>query len=62
MDIEKAKKFLSMMVAKGKLTQEEADAKLAKHETKEAVKVKYKKDKAKLNKAELQELLDTLTG
>lgn len=62
MDTDKLKKFLGVMIAKGKLTQAEADAKFAKHEKKETAKVKYKKDKAKLNKAELQELLDTLTG
>lgn len=62
MDIDKAKKFLDMMVVKGKITQEEADSKAAKYEVKIAAKEKYKANKAKLTKTELQVILDTLTG
>lgn len=60
-DIANVQKFLDSMVAKGKLTKEEADKKLAKHQAKAEAKVKYKADKSKLTKAEMQALLHTFT-
>jgi len=49
--------FLGKMLAKGKITQTQID----KLQVKEEAIAKYKKDKAKLTKPELQELLDKLT-
>jgi polyhydroxyalkanoate synthesis regulator phasin len=53
-------KFLDNMVAKGKITQKEADKKKAKHTAKESVKADYKVKKDKMTKAELQAVIDTL--
>lgn len=53
-------KFLKNMVAKGKITQKEADAKLAKHADKEKAKSDYKAKGKAMTKAELQALLDIL--
>lgn len=60
MDTAKAKVFLDMMVAKGKITQEQADAKLAKRAEKENVKENYKANKTKMTKAGMQAALDVL--
>jgi uncharacterized protein (DUF1919 family) len=59
--LEQLKKFLDGMVNRGKISRADADVKFAKHEQKEAAKQKYKKDKAKLNKKDLEALLDILT-
>ena len=48
--------FLQEMAEKGKITQAQIDRVRAKDVAKE----KYKKDKAKMTKAEMQEVLDTL--
>lgn len=53
-------KFLDNMVAKGKITKNEADKKKAKHANKEKVKADYKGKKDKMTKAELQAVIDTL--
>ena len=58
---EKVKTFLQSAVKKGKLTQAEADAKLAKHEKKAAVKKNYKANGKSMKKDELIALLDELT-
>ena len=57
---EKVKAFLQSAVAKGKLTQAEANAKLAKHEKKEKAKKNYKANGKSMKKDELIALLDTL--
>lgn len=62
METDGIKLFLTNMVAKGKITQIEADEKILKHEAKETAKAKYKAEKSKLTKADLQKLLDTLTS
>ena len=62
MDIEKVKKFLDGMVQCGKITQEQADAKLAKRIEKKNVKENYKANKTKMTKADMQTALDILTG
>ncbi len=58
--MDKIKGFLDSMVAKGKITQEEADNKAAKYEAKIAVKENYSANKSKLTKAEMQKILDAL--
>ena len=57
---EKVKAFLQSAVAKGKLTQAEADAKMAKHGKKETAKKKYKANGKSMKKDDLIALLDTL--
>lgn len=58
---EKVKAFLQSAVAKGKLTQAEADAKLAKHDKKEAAKKNYKANGKSMKKDGLIALLEDLT-
>ncbi len=58
--MDRIKGFLNSMVAKGKITQEEAENKLTRYEAKVAAKEKYSANKSKLTKAELQTMLDTL--
>ena len=48
--------FLQKMLEKGKITQ----ARIDKVKAKDAAKEKYTKDKAKMSKTEMQEVLDTL--
>ena len=48
--------FLDKMIEKGKVTQKQVDKVKAKDSAKEL----YKKDKAKMTKAEIQGVLDTL--
>jgi hypothetical protein len=48
--------FLEKMLAKGKITQAQVD----KIKVKDDAKEKYKKDKAKMTKAEIQSVLDAL--
>ena len=48
--------FLAKMLEKGKVTQ----AQVEKVKVKDAAKEKYLKDKSKMTKAEMQEVLDTL--
>ena len=50
--------FIQKMTEKGKLTQDQID----KIRAKNAAKAKYKKDKDKLTKAEMQTVLDALTS
>jgi hypothetical protein len=50
--------FLQKMLEKGKVTQKQIDKVKAKDEVKE----KYKKDKAKMTKTEMQEVLDVLVS
>mgnify|MGYP000988664384 CR=1 FL=1 len=59
--MERLKKFLDIQVKVGKITKEQADEKIAKHERKNEAKEKYKKDKGKLNKKDLEGLLGILT-
>lgn len=56
----KVKAFLQSAVKKGKLTQVEADAKMAKHEKKEKAKKNYKANGKSMKKDELIALLDEL--
>ena len=58
---EKVKAFLESAVKKGKLTQAEADAKIAKHDKKEAAKKNYKANGKSVKKDDLVALLDELT-
>lgn len=58
---EKIKAFLQSAVAKGKLTQAEADEKMAKHDKKEAAKKNYKANGKSMKKDELVALLEDLT-
>jgi uncharacterized protein YaiL (DUF2058 family) len=53
--------FLTAAVKKGKLTQSEADAKLAKHDKKETAKKNYKANCKSMKKDELIALLNELT-
>lgn len=50
--------FLQKMLEKGKITQEQVD----KIKAKDAAKEQYKKDKDKMTKAEIQEVLDLIVG
>ncbi len=50
--------FLAKMLEKGKITQAQVD----KVKTKDAAKEQYKKDKDKMTKAEIQEVLDLIVG
>lgn len=50
--------FLQKMVEKGKITQVQVDKIKAKGTAKE----RYKKDRAKMTKTEMQEVLDVLLG
>ena len=50
------------MVARGKLTQQEADEKRAKHKKKEKAKKNYKANGKSMKKNELVALLDELTS
>ena len=59
---EKVKAFLQSAVKKGKLTQAEADAKMAKHDKKERAKKKYKANGKSMKKDEMVALLDELTS
>lgn len=61
-DIANVQRFLTLMVNKGKITREEADKKLAKHKAKSEAKAKYKADKNKLTKSEMQSLLEVLSS
>ena len=54
--------FLNVMVARGKITEQEANEKRTKHEKKEKVKKIYKKDGKRMKKDELVALLDELTS
>lgn len=54
--------FLKHCLEIGKITQERHDKGVAKMQKKASAKVKYKADKAKLSKAEMQTLLDTFTA
>ena len=54
--------FLNVMVARGKLTQQEADEKRAKHKKKEKAKKNYKANGKSMKKNELVALLDELTS
>lgn len=58
---EKVKAFLQSAVKKGKLTQAEADVKMAKHEKKEKAKKNYKANGKSMKKDELIALLEDLT-
>ena len=58
---EKVKAFLESAVKKGKLTQAEADAKIAKHDKKEAAKKNFKANGKSMKKEELIALLYELT-
>ncbi len=58
---EKVKAFLESAVKKGKLTQAEADAKIAKHDKKEAAKKNFKANGKSMKKDELIALLYELT-
>ena len=58
---EKVRAFLQSAVKKGKLTQAEADAKIAKHDKKEAGKKNYKANGKSVKKDDLVALLDELT-
>ena len=58
---ERVEEFLAAAVKKGKLTQAEADAKLAKHDKKEKAKKNYKANGKSMKKDELIALLDELT-
>ena len=53
--------FLNVMVARGKITEQEADEKRAKHDKKETAKKKYKKNGKSMKIGELVTLLDALT-
>lgn len=57
---EKVKAFLQSAVKKGKLTQAEADAKMAKNDKKEAAKKNYKANGKSMKKDELIALLNDL--
>lgn len=57
----KVKASLQSAVTKGKLTQADADAKLAKHYKKEKAKKNYKANGKSMKKDELIALLDELT-
>jgi hypothetical protein len=57
----KVKACLQSAVIKGKLTQAKADAKMAKHDKKEAAKKKYKANGKTMKKDELVALLEDLT-
>ena len=57
----KVKAFLESAVKKGKLTQAEADAKIAKHDKKEAAKKNFKANGKSMKKDELIALLYELT-
>ena len=59
---EKVKAFLQSAVKKGKLTQAEADAKMAKHDKKERAIKNYKADGKSMKKDKLVALLDELTS
>lgn len=48
--------FLEKMLEKGKITQSQVD----KVKAKDTAKEKYLKDKSKMTKAEMQEVMDTL--
>lgn len=58
---EKVKAFLQSAVKKGKLTQAEADAKMANHDKKEKAKKNYKANGKSMKKDELIALLEDLT-
>lgn len=58
---ERVERFLASAVKKGKLTQAEADAKMAKHAKKEKAKKNYKANGKSMKKDELVALLDELT-
>ena len=60
MDV-KLDNFLNVMVARGKITEQEADEKRAKHEKKETAKKEYKKNGKAMKKGGLVALLDALT-
>ena len=53
--------FLNVMVARGKITEQEANEKRTKHEKKEKAKKAYKKNGKSMKKGELVTLLDALT-
>jgi len=53
--------FLNAMVSKGRITEQEADEKRAKHDKKETAKKAYKKNGKAMKKDELISLLDALT-
>ena len=53
--------FLNKMLINGRITQEEHDIAVVNLQVKIDAIAKYKKEKSKLTKAELQELLDKLT-
>lgn len=53
--------FLNVMVARGKITEQEADEKRTKHEKKEKAKNAYKKNGKRMKKDELVTLLNALT-
>ena len=59
---EKVKAFLQSAVKKGKLTQAEADAKMAKHDKKERAIKNYKANGKSMKKDKLVALLDELTS
>jgi len=52
--------WIAKMVAKGKVTQVQADKFIAKEKAIEEAKAKYIKDKSKLTKAEIQVLFDVV--
>ena len=53
--------FLNVMVARGKITEQEANEKRTKHEKKEKAKKAYKKNGKRMKKDELVAMLDALT-
>ena len=53
--------FLNVMVARGKITEQEADEKRAKHDKKEQAKKAYKKNGKRMKKDELVSVLNDLT-
>ena len=60
MDV-KLDNFLNVMVARGKITEQEANKKRAKHEKKETAKKAYKKNGKRMKKDELVSVLNDLT-
>ena len=54
--------FLNVMVARGKITEQEANEKRTKHEKKEKAKKAYKKNGKRMKKDELVSLLNDLTS
>lgn len=54
-------KVMEVLLRHRKITQEQYDKAVVREEKKKAAKERYKAGKSKLNKGELQEILDVLT-